>query len=419
MRNTKGVNMKKVIMPLVFTFFCALLYVSPSLAGGFLVFDHDPASSGMSNAYTAQADRPSAVLFNPAGINQIDGTAAAGYITTILPRSTFKNSTTGNETATERATFVLPNFFITHKITDKFSAGFGFFNLFGLAIGWPENWEGRYITTYAELKTLYMNPVVSWQLHPRLSIAAGYNYVFSQAKMQNAINTADLGFPGFPDAKSTIKGDASGHGFNLGLLYHITDTINFGFSYRSKVELNYKGNVRVGNLPAGLPPTMLDSNGSFKMTLPSLLGTGLAVKPFEKWLFEFDFYWLNWSVYKRLAIDFENPLTPDQSFPKEWHDSYTFALGAKYQATKSLVLRAGYMYDTAAVPERTLDPIMPDANSHLLAIGAGYQYKGWNLDAGYRAILYETRSTNSNIRGFNGSYGSTYHIITIGLHYIF
>jgi long-chain fatty acid transport protein len=404
--------MKKVITPLLMTVFVILCHVSLTFAGGFLIFDHDPAASGMSNAYTAQADRPSAVLYNPAGINQIEGTAVAGYIATILPRSTFRNSTTGNETATDRATFVLPNFFITHKISDKFSAGFGFFNLFGLAIDWPENWEGRYITTFAEIKTYYLNPVVSWQIHPRLSVAAGYNYVFSQAKLQNAI---DLSGFGLPDGRSTIKGDANGHGFNVGLLYHITDNIDFGFSYRSKVELNYEGNVRLGNMPPIIP----DSDGSFKITLPSLLGTGLAVRPFEKWLFEFDFYWLNWSVFKRLAIDFDNPLTPDQSFPKEWHDSYTYALGVKYQATKSLCLRAGYMYDTAAVPERTLDPILPDANSNIIAIGAWYQYKGWSFDAAYRAILYETRSTNSNIRGFNGSYGSTYHIITLGLHYIF
>jgi long-chain fatty acid transport protein len=43
-------------------------------AGGFIVYNHDAAATAMGLAYTAQVQNPSAVLYNPAAINQLKGT---------------------------------------------------------------------------------------------------------------------------------------------------------------------------------------------------------------------------------------------------------------------------------------------------------------------------------------------------------
>ena len=56
--------------------FCGLLIILFSSNGypaGFLVYNQDAASSGMSNAFAAIADNASAIFYNPAGINQLEG----------------------------------------------------------------------------------------------------------------------------------------------------------------------------------------------------------------------------------------------------------------------------------------------------------------------------------------------------------
>ena len=406
----------KTPMAFIVTIIVGFIYSSVTFAGGFLIYDRDAAATAMANAYTAQADRPSAIFFNPAGINQLEGTqvSAAGVI--VIPSTTYRDPSTGHKTDMEHHTFVLPNFFITHKINDKFAAGFGLFCPFGLTTDWPDNWEGRYISTFAELKTYFLNPVISWQVHPKLSLAAGFNYVYSELKLKKAM---DFSIFGQPDGKTNISGDGHGYGFNMGLLYHITEHIDLGISYRSRVNMEYDGDAQFNNIPGFLGTMFQNGDVSVDITLPSILALGLAVTPFEKWTFEFDFYWVDWSVYKELSADFENPNTPDETVPRDWHDTYSFAIGAKYQLSKSIVLRGGYMFDTEAVPEKTLDPVLPDSNSHLVSFGVGYQHEGFSFDVGYRAIFFEDRSTHNNIQGFNGEYESFYHIIAINLQYVF
>jgi long-chain fatty acid transport protein len=410
MRNAGGKGMKTP-MALIVTIIVSFIYSSVTFAGGFWIYDHDAAASGMGLAYTAQADRPSTVFYNPAGINQLEGTNVSAGGAIIIPRTTYRNPSTGRETDMEHHTFFLPNFFVTHKISDKFAAGFGFYCPFGLTTDWPDNWEGRYISTFAELKTYFFNPVISWQVHPKLSLAGGVEYVYSELKLERATS------PLIPAAETSIKGYGQGLGFNLGLLYHVTEDIDLGISYRSRVDIDYDGKVRFYNTPP--LPQFQDGDVSVNLDLPSILAAGLAIKPFKNWTFEFDVFWVDWSTFDELSAGFENPNTPDEVIPRDWHDTFSFAIGTKYQLSKSMVLRGGYMFDPTPVPKKTLDPILPDSNRHMANFGVGYQYKGLSLDAGYKAIFYENRSTTSNIQGFNGEYESFAHLVAINMQYAF
>lgn len=403
--------MKILVITAILTISVASLGVPLVLAGGFWIYDHDAAASGMGLAYTAQADRPSAVFYNPAGINQLEGTQVSAGGVIIIPETTYKNPITGAETDMEDQVHFLPNFFITHKISDKFAAGFGFFCPFGLTTEWPDDWEGRYISTLAELKTYFFNPVISWQVHPQLSLAAGFNYVYSELRLKRAIS------PLLPAGRSSIKVYGQGQGFNLGLLFHITEDIDFGISYRSRVHINYDGKVRFYNTPP--LPQFQDGDVSIDIDLPSILAFGLAIRPFKKWTFEFDLFWVEWSTFDELSADFENPNTPDETIPRDWQDTLSLALGAKYQLSKPIALRAGYMFDPTPVPDRTLDPILPGASRHMANFGVGYQYKGLSIDVAYMAIFFEDRTTKVNIQGFNGEYQSFYHLIAINLQYVF
>jgi len=415
---------------------------SPVFGKGFLVYHHDASAAGGGLAFTAQANNPSAVFYNPAGINQLKGTNISAGGTIIIPRTTFTSATTGEKTEMDHHTYFLPNFFVTHKINDKFSAGFGVFCPFGLSTDWPDDWEGRFISTFAEIRTLFLNPVISWQVHPKLSLAAGFNYVFSDVELKNAINLSEkaselldfpVELPGDPEGRSRLKACGHGQGFNLGLLSHITDDITLGISYRSPIDIDYEGDAEFG-IPSNvtLPPelgegsldpilasTFQNDGVSTEIDLPHILAIGLATTAIKDWTFEFDLIWIGWSSFDKLNIKFKKGTPPDETIPANWRDSYLYCLGAKYQVNESLALRGGYVYDDSPIPGETLGPMLPDADSHFLTLGVGYRKGHFNADLGYTAVFSEDRSTYRHYKGFNGEYETFISLISLNLQYVF
>jgi len=92
------------------------------MAGGFVIYNHDAAATGVAGAFTAQADNPSAVLYNPAAINRLPGTNVSFGNTIVIPKGSFRNSKSGVKTHMKDHVYLLPNFYLTHRINEKFSA---------------------------------------------------------------------------------------------------------------------------------------------------------------------------------------------------------------------------------------------------------------------------------------------------------
>ncbi len=76
-------------MPLPLVSLLCLLIPSTSHGAGFAILQQGTGPMGQGNAFVAQADDPSAVFFNPAGITQLDGTRAYLGTTFIVPRITY------------------------------------------------------------------------------------------------------------------------------------------------------------------------------------------------------------------------------------------------------------------------------------------------------------------------------------------
>ena len=84
---------------------------SKAIAGGFLVYNQDATANSLGLAYAAQVESPAAVLYNPAAINQLEGTQCSFNTTIITYSSDFHSSQTGENTKQDDHVFVLPNLF--------------------------------------------------------------------------------------------------------------------------------------------------------------------------------------------------------------------------------------------------------------------------------------------------------------------
>src|SRR2546422_9971493 len=67
-------------------------------AGGVSFTEHGAAASGKGNAFAREANDPSALFYNPAGVTQIPGTPLLIGTPLVKLGSTFRRSATGGKT---------------------------------------------------------------------------------------------------------------------------------------------------------------------------------------------------------------------------------------------------------------------------------------------------------------------------------
>ncbi len=73
----------------------------------------------------------------------------------IAPSTSFRGVTPSIEkTSMKSQVFLPPHFFVSHKISNEFSAGLGVSVPFGLGTKWNEEWMGRYLAVETELQTI-------------------------------------------------------------------------------------------------------------------------------------------------------------------------------------------------------------------------------------------------------------------------
>ena len=85
-------------------------------------------------------------------------------------------------------------------------------------------------------------------------------------------------------------------------------------------------------------------------------------------------------------------LTTIQNIRRRWKDTYGANLGVSVWMTDAVELFGGAGFATAATPDATLDPMMPDANNFRFAAGSRFAVPGgFHITAGLTAVQYASR----------------------------
>jgi long-chain fatty acid transport protein len=396
---------------LLFCIFFLIMLCSFVYPAGFMIYNQDAAAVGMGNSFTAIADNPSAVFYNPAGINQLEGTQVRSGFNLIYSDTSFRGSESGERADMQTNFAATATGYLTHKVNDKISLGGGIFIPFGLAAEWPSGWEGATVAYYSELLTYCFNPVISFQVHPRLSLAIGVDYLYADVKVRRVLDAEQLiGLP-LPVniGRISMDGFDDTWGYNLGLLLHLNDRWKLGISYRSKLNLEFDGHAHYNVAPI-LQPLFPPTDISPRIELPPIISTQISAQLWDKWTFAFGTTWTGWAVYDELEPKFRNDLLIPprmKKIPQDWRDVWAFHLGTQYQYNPTWVFRGGYIFDQTPVPERTLGPMVPDADGHLFSLGIGYTKNNFTIDLASMVLLIQDRHTRRNIDGLNGKYTST------------
>ncbi|OGW47522.1 MAG: hypothetical protein A2078_06125 [Nitrospirae bacterium GWC2_57_9] len=401
----------------------AILLVSLSCAdladaAGFRLPDQDLAAMGMGGAFVAQADNPSALWYNPAGILQLGGTRYSAGGLGIYPVMKHENQN-GTTDVSERAVHVPAMFFVTDRVNDNLAWGVGITSPFGLSTNWSPYSSTSRIATFSRVKCIDLNPNIAYKMSDRLSIGLGIDYIMLQATLDKMLD-AGTGF--------RLDGEGSGLGANAGLLYKATDELKLGLSYRSRVK------VKVDDATATVSGALAISNPvATEITLPDLIQVGGSYKASDKLTLNADLEYTWWSTYDRLVmrsdtfIALTGGATDTVTDEKQWENTWIFRAGGQYRLSDEWKLRAGYVYDQTPVPDSYFDTRTPDSDRQGFTLGTGYNAGNVTIDASYMYLLFTTRTITDSLAddatatpdALNGTYRAEAHLFGMAVAYHF
>ena len=135
-----------------------------AFGNGFRLPNQDPEAIARGNAFTATADNPSAIYYNPAGITQIEGQQVRAGVYLISTGVDFTSAANGNEYSPDSSFQPVPQLYYVNSPKDsQFSFGVGVYSPYGLSIDWGDNTPFRNRAEEGTLLYLTVNPVIAWQ----------------------------------------------------------------------------------------------------------------------------------------------------------------------------------------------------------------------------------------------------------------
>ena len=420
------------------------------------------AAAGMGNAFTAQANDPSALNYNPAGMTQLSGVqtmfgafAAGG--------TTHFTSPTGATTTGDRGGSIAwpppAHVYLTANLGDlgvtslsRVTAGIGLVSPFGSMTRYPEDGPFRTATTFTTMPLIDIKPTLAYKVNDQVSIGLGADiYTFSSLVGEGQIEKHSIwpGGMGIPaGSKIELSGKDTAAGFNVSLLYTPLRNAagkpiaNIGLVYRSQATLHLAGALLANGANV--------SNATATLVLPQIFSAGIAIWPIRdderEWKLELDVDYIGWKSVRNLDVHLANGATIPQ--PQNWRSTYNIMIGTEYRwlrlpsfAEWEVALRAGYINQQTQMPDLTFDPGIPSADAHTPTIGVGLlckangsflgrkcgdigigsiKPKAIGLDFSYQVAFYEDRTITGNRNPtVNGVYKSTFHLGGVSLRFIF
>lgn len=352
-----------------------------AFASGFQLLEQN--GSGLGYAYAGSAvigEDASTVYYNPAAMTKLEGNNFSAGGALLRPSFRFKNSNSslsGSNGGDAGGWAVLPNMYGTWQLNDRWFAGIGMGAPFGLSTKFDNDWVGRYQSKEFDIKTYNINPSLAYKATDRLSLGFGLNWQRAEAEYTRMAAAV----PGLSNISSTMGISSEAWGWNAGVTFKLSDAMDLGFSYRSRVHQDMKGDVKTTPTYAAA-----DSNVEAKIDLPDTYILSLSQKLSDRWTMLGDISRTNWSTMDQVSIVRTSGAaagTNADVLHANFRDTWRFALGGIYKMSDKASWKYGLAYDQSPVrgtEERLVS--LPDNNRYWVT--TGFQ---WKFDPTLKADL--------------------------------
>ena len=404
--------MKKSAAALVLT--GVSVAVSTAFAAGFQLTEQ--SSLGAGRAYAGAGivgDDLSAVHYNPAGMTLLDGTRFQAGGVWIGLNADFKGNNGESENGRLKGQMI-PAGYVTHQVNDKVWLGFAMTVPFGMGTEYDRNWEHANRGTSAKIYTFDMNPSIAYKVSDFISVGAGVSVQYAKANLGMRMDA----MPGMSLAHAKVEADSWDWGYNLGIMFSPTDKLRFGLAYRSAIEHDADGDVKL----SGFNPLLMAGLGDMAQYLQDgyMMGTSATIKTPDTLMLTGTWEatdqlrlsglirWANWSNFDDLTLENDIPAgigmqvaqlgqmgqtlagaVKEVVIENKWQDTWLFSVGADYRINSAFTVRGGLAYETSPVDDQsTRMAVIPDTDRVWFSLGASwYPTQDLQFDVGATYLM--------------------------------
>jgi long-chain fatty acid transport protein len=333
-----------------------------------------------------------ALYWNPATMPGLDRSQLEGAAETIFPHTSVTSSLPAGSfgplgppvglvgrSRSDANLCAIPTLAVAYLPEDSpWSYGLGLFALAGFGVDYPGSATNPLLTPmppngvgfgpiYSDFQCLQIAPAVALKLTDNFAVAAGPTLDIASLRVAPGLFAAPNdangdGFFTYPDASHGRV--AWGAGFTVGAFYQ-EQTWAVGASFRSPQWFN---SFRFNSTDELGRPREL----AFRLDLPMIVSVGASYTGVESWVFGVDVRYIDYSSTKGLG---ESGVAPNGAVRGVgWESIWAVALGAQYQLSDEVKLRAGYSWNDNPIPDRVsaLNTVAPVILEHVLYTGASW-----------------------------------------------
>ena len=421
-------------------------------------------ASGLGHAYAggaAAAEDVSTIFYNPAGLVRLHSTQAVVSGNLICPSIKFHDNGSqaalfqplGTTNGDAGSCTVVPNGYLGIPFTDKWSFGIGVNVPFGLETEYSSDWLGRFQGVKSKIETININPVLSWEPTPHLTVGGGFSWQRVKANLTQQLNYAALFAQGVGklvaagqlpaanapvvigsaaglESSADISGNDNSWGWNVGVLWQANDQTRFGAAYRSRVKYDVRGSANftnptaasLGPLPSPLVPAagliVAGTNGticggtvapltpnlgggcsqdvSLSVKMPDVANVSVFHQFNNRWDLMADLQWTGWSSIQDLTV-VRSTGEVLENLPEHFRNTWRVSAGANYRYSDQWIFRGGLAYDQTPVRNEFRSPRLPDNSRTWFAAGVQYRISpNWSIDLAYAYEYMHDPSINNN-----------------------
>ncbi|MFD1805321.1 outer membrane protein transport protein [Pasteurella oralis] len=290
---------------------------------------------------------------------------------------------------------LLPTLYFIKPINERFAVGAGMNVNFGMQSKFDSDYSAGIYGGSTKLAAVNLNLSGAYRISQGWSVGLGLNAVHAKAKLErnaglvsNLYNAAAMqaGVNKKVADDSTIvsrlQDSAWGFGWNAGVVYEFNQNNRFGVAYHSPIDIKFKDSEAYRfNFPKPITgPAELTLN------LPAYWEISGYHKMTDKFAMHYSLKRTEWSRFKELRATYTDGSEALHK-PENFKDSTRIALGASYDATDALTLRAGIAFDETPLIEPYKSASIPDTDRTWYSLGATYALTpNLSVDVGYTHI---------------------------------
>lgn len=353
---------------------------SSVIAQGVLLPGGGAAHLSMGGASTATpVDAIGALYWNPAAISRLGHSEVSAGGAFIFPNIYLESTAPGQfglqsgRTRSDSGVGLTSNLGIVHRPEEgSLTLGFGLNTIGGGTINFPGDVNNPILSGIgplgnvlgpisSNLLLLQLAPAAAYQVTDRLAVGLGPTVSIALTSFDPAFFATPnppvgSGPSVFPPA--THSRPFWGGGFRAGLVYSLTDRLDFGFGFTSPQWFEtWKYYART---ELGQPRTL-----TLDVTLPAIYSWGVGFRLTDRLLLSADSRYIDYRNSKLYG-------TPIRAGGLGWRSTFVTSLGTRYQVSERAALSIGYVYNDNPIPSvatlfNTQSPLI---TQHMLAVGA-------------------------------------------------